>query len=270
MSRPNRLLASPRARRAMIARGISGHSVKGTGPRHRIVEADVLRFGSTPATSISRQPLSGIRRTIARRLVEAKQTVPHFYVRKTVNVDALLTFQQSRRLIHPCSLNDLMVMAVAKAVSEFPVMRSRIEGNDLVTMPNTNIGVAVGMDDGVVVPVILDADRLPLASLALETRWLIEFARKKRVENVGRGVFSVSNLGMFGVEEFTAIINPPESGILAVGAVRETLVLKNGVVHPVKVLTLTLSCDHRIVDGVAAARFLNRLTELIENPQFAP
>jgi dihydrolipoamide dehydrogenase len=256
---------SPRARRAATRLGLSVERLSGSGPGGRIVEADVLRASKNSAPG-SRQPLGGMRKTIARRLVEAKQTVPHFYLRRTIKAEALTAFLPARRMLHPCSLNDIIVKAVAMAVREFPAFRSRIDGEDLLTLDDTNIGIAVGLDGGVVVPVVLAADTLPLDKLAAETKRLIGLAREKRVENSGRGVFSISNLGMFDVEEFTAIVNPPESGILAIGAVREVMRVEDGVAGTGKALTMTLSCDHRVVDGMAAALFLNRVGELLETP----
>jgi len=207
-----------------------------------------------------------MRGTIARRLLEAKQTIPHFYVSRTIRAAALAAFYKARRQQHPCTLNDLVVRAVAMAVAEFQMFRSRIEGNELVTLPDANIGLAVGIDGGLVVPVILQANLLQLPALAAETRRVIELARERRVENSGRGVFTISNLGMYGVDEFSAIVNPPESGILAVGALRDAAVVENGELRASKVMTLTLSCDHRVIDGMAAAQFLARVTDLLESP----
>jgi len=262
--RPHKI--SPRARRAMLRLGLIPQRITGSGPDGRIVEADVLQAAKESADSASRQPLSGMRKTIARRLVEAKQTVPHFYLRRTLKADALVAFHQARRALHPCTLNDIFVKVAAMTVKEFPAFRSRIEGDDLLTFDDANIGIAVGLDEGVVVPVVPRADQLPLEKLAAETRRLIQLAREKRVENSGRGVFSISNLGMYDVEEFTAIVNPPESGILAIGAAREAMVVRDGQPHAAKVITLTLSSDHRVVDGMAAALFLKRVAELIETP----
>lgn len=262
--RPNKI--SPRARRASLRLGVNPLGIVGTGPQGRIVEADVIRAASASPVMGSRQPLGGMRKTIARRLVEAKQTVPHFYLRRTIRADALVDFHRTLRTLHPCSLNDLFVKAVSLAVREFPAFRSRIEGDDLVLMEDVNIGIAVGLDGGVVVPVVLQADFLPLDKLAIETKRLIQLAREKRVENSGRGVFSISNLGMYDVEEFTAIINPPESGILAIGSARDTMVIDGGQPRVAKVISLTLSCDHRVVDGMAAALFLKRVAELLETP----
>lgn len=250
----------------MLRLGLSVQRITGTGPNGRIVEADVLVAATESVGAGCREPLSGMRKTIARRLVEAKQTVPHFYLRRTISADALLDFLQVLRARHPCSLNDIFVKAVAMAVQEFPAFRSRIEGDDLLTLADANIGIAVGLDGGVVVPVVLQADRLPLEKLAGENKRLIQLAREKRAENSGRGVFSISNLGMYDVEEFTAIVNPPESGILAIGAARETLLVRGGESRIAKVITMTLSCDHRVVDGMVAALFLKRVAELLETP----
>jgi len=257
---------SPRAKRAMLHHGLSVQQISGTGPSGRIVEADVLLAAQNAKGTGTRHPLSGMRKTIARRLVEAKQTVPHFYLRRTIAADSLVAFHRARRVLHPCSLNDIFVRAVALAVRDFPAFRSRIDGDDLLTFDDANIGIAVGLDGGVVVPTVLQADRLSLEQLALETKRIIQLAREKRVENSGKGVFSISNLGMYDVEEFTAIVNPPESGILAIGAARETMVMRDGQAQAAKVISLTLSCDHRVVDGMAAALFLKKVAELLETP----
>jgi len=263
-----RPLASPRARRAIKRLGLQAPQIAGTGPNGRIVEADVLKAAGNrlqPAPGESREPMSKMRRAIARRLVEAKQTIPHFYVARTIRAAALADFYKACRQRHPCTLNDVILRAVAIAVGESRPMRSRIEGDELVTSPDANIGIAVGIENGLVVPVLLQADHLSLEALASETRRMIDLARERRVENSGRGVFTISNLGMYGVDEFTAIINPPESGILAVGSLRDAAIVEDGEVRPSKVMTLTLSCDHRVVDGKAAALFLGRVAELLES-----
>jgi len=264
-----RAFASPRARRAIKRLGLQPSQIPGSGPNGRIVEADVLKAGSQrpkPVAGETREPLSKMRRAIARRLVEAKQTIPHFYVSRTIRAAALADYYKSCRQQHPCTLNDVILRAVAVAVAEFPAVRSRIEGDDLVTSPDANVGIAVGIENGLVVPVVLQANRLSLEALATETRRMIELARQKRVENSGRGVFTVSNLGMYGVDEFSAIINPPESGILAVGSLRDAPIVQNNEIRPSKVMTLNLSCDHRVVDGMVAALFLARIAELLESP----
>ena len=145
-------------------------------------------------------------------------------------------------------------------------LRGRIENDEIITFPTSNIGVAVGMDDGLVVPVVIAAERLSLAQIAVEIRRIAANARAGKIEGMGNGVVTITNLGMFGVEEFSAIINPPESAILAVGATREEVIVTNGAMRPGKVMTLTLSADHRIVDGMLAAKFFARLKELLEQP----
>lgn len=257
----SRRASSPRARKTAAKLGIALDRIHGSGPNGRIVEADVIQAAaSAPISKGSRRPFTGMRRTIATRLTESKQTIPHFYMKKTVRMRALLAFLAERKNIHPCTLNDLFLKTTAIAIRELPAFRTRIEGDEIVELGDVNLGIAVGIEGGVVVPVLLNADVLPLADLATETKRLVGLARERRIENSGRGVFTLSNLGMFGVEEFSAIINPPQSGILAIGAARDDAATGE------KLLTLNLSCDHRVVDGMAAALFLNRLSEIIEAP----
>ena len=160
----------------------------------------------------------------------------------------------------------MILLACGRAIGEFASFRSRIDGDELVTTASANIGVAVGTDDGLVVPVVLGVESMTLRQAAEGSRAAVEAARSGKLQNVGKGVFTISNLGMFGIDRFSAIINPPEAAILAVGAVREEAVVAGGVVKPGKVCTLTLSCDHRVIDGVEAAKFLARLRQLLENP----
>ncbi|KKK65451.1 hypothetical protein LCGC14_2973990, partial [marine sediment metagenome] len=141
------------------------------------------------------------------------------------------------------------------------------DGNELIEYPTANIGIAVGMDDGLVVPVLIAAERLNLQQTGAETRRLAETARKGKIEGMGQGLLTITNLGMFGVERFLAIINPPEAAILAAGAVHEDVTVSDGAMKVGQVMTLMLSCDHRVIDGLAAAKFLGRLKELLENPQ---
>ncbi len=264
-----RRLASPAARKLASERHIDLATVgSGSGPRGRILSTDLAH--ARPAAAASgeaiRRPMSKMRRAIAANLQKSKQTVPHFYVRLTIDADPLLAFYKAQKLVAGCTINDVVVAAVARTMMAFPAVRSRADGNDLLEMPDANIGVAVGVPDGLVVPVVLAAQRLTLPQLAAETRRVVEAARKGKVENMGRGNFTISNLGMFGVEEFAAIINPPESAILAVAAARETVVVKDGAMRPGRVMTLTLSVDHRVVDGLLAAQFLAGLKEQLEHP----
>jgi pyruvate dehydrogenase E2 component (dihydrolipoamide acetyltransferase) len=207
-----------------------------------------------------------MRRAIGLNLQQSKQTVPHFYVRTTIDADPLLEFYRAQKLQANCTLNDVIVLAVSRTIRDFPAVRSQIVAAEIVEYPYANIGIAVGVDEGLVVPVVVGVDTLSLAQLAAETKRIVEQARKGRLENIGKGHFTISNLGMFGVEEFSAIINPPESGILAVAAAREAVVVKNGAMRVGHQMTMTLSADHRIVDGVMAAKFMQRLQAILEHP----
>ena len=255
MSRTSRLKISPRARRALRQAGLQAGDLRGSGPAGRIIEKDVrqARSAHSSGSAGKRRPVSAMRAAIARRLAESKQTVPHFYLKQTIRADALVAFRKQVKESTGASVNDLVLQAVARNLAEFPDFLCRWAGDALEEQDGVHLGVAVGLEEGgVVVPVVLNADQLSLANLRKETVRLSESARQRRIENMGRGVFTVSNLGMFGIEEFTAIVNPPESGILAVGAIRLAMT-ENG---SAQVMTVQLSCDHRIIDGVLAARFM--------------
>ena len=270
-----RVKASPAARKLAAERGIELSAVgAGSGPGGRILSSDLqtidfptIDFRTRVASGVEiRKPLSKMRRAIGLNLQQSKQTVPHFYVRTTIDADPLLAFYRDQRVATDCTLNDLIVLAVGRTIREFPAVRSQIIGNEIVEYPHANIGIAVGIEDGLVVPVVTDVDTLPLARLAAETKRVVDQARKGRLENIGKGHFTISNLGMFGVEEFSAIINPPESGILAVSAARESVIVENGAMRAGRSMTMTLSADHRIVDGVMAAKFMQRLKAILEHP----
>ena len=273
--------ASPAARRLAGERGIDLATLgTGSGPYGRITSRDLPATGvaaSQPApapkapapaaaTAPGRRKLTPMRKAIARNLQISKQNIPHFYMQVTINAAPLSEMQKIEKSKYQCSLNDFITKACAKAVGEFPSFRSRIDNDEMVETDDVNIGIAVGMDEGLVVPVLTNADRHSLRDLASETRRLVASAKSGKIENMGKGIFTITNLGMFGIEQFTAIINPPESAILAVGAARETVVVQDGAMWPGKVMTLTLSADHRVVDGLPAAKFMARLKELLENP----
>ncbi len=269
-----RVKASPAARKVAAERGVALAAVgSGSGPGGRILSTDVGRVDSASVSVVAmegggevRRPLSKMRRAIGLNLQQSKQTVPHFYVRATIDADPLLAFYREQKSAANCTLNDVIVLAVGRAIREFPAVRSQIVGNEIVEYPHANIGIAVGVDEGLVVPVVLDVDTLSLSRLAAETKRVVEQARKGRLENIGKGHFTISNLGMFGVEEFSAIINPPESGILAVSAAREAVIVENGAMRAGRQMTMTLSADHRIVDGVMAAKFMQRFQVILEHP----
>lgn len=283
-----RVAASPLARKVAAANGIALESVGGgSGPRGRIMLCDVEKAAEAqphpaqaqppmaapaiaPAIPVreggTRRPMSRMRKAIARNLTASKQNIPHFYMKTTVEADAMLAFYKAEKQNYPCSLNDVITLAVARAVMEFPAFRGQIDGDEVVEFPDANIGIAVGVEDGLVVPVLRAADTRNLKGIAAETRRLVEAARAGKVEGMGEGAFTISNLGMFGIEEFTAIVNPPESAILAVGATREEIIVKEGAFRAGRRLTLTLSADHRLIDGLLAARFMARLKALLEDP----
>lgn len=285
-AQPTRRKASPAARAAAAALGVDLEAIpQGSGPGGRILREDVERAAALakpvaagaaerpqppapqqPTSAGDRRPLSKMRRAIARNLSASKQQLPHWYLRTTVVADNLVAFHKREKALYPCSLNDVVVLAVARAILELPEFRSRLEGDEVVTFDSVNIGLAVAVEEGLVVPVVRGADRMNLKGLAAESRRVVEAARQGRLEGVGEGVFTVSNLGMFGVEEFAAIINPPEVGILAVGAVREEVIVQDGAMRPGRKMTLTLSADHRLIDGVTGARFMARVKELLEDP----
>jgi pyruvate dehydrogenase E2 component (dihydrolipoamide acetyltransferase) len=210
--------------------------------------------------------MSGMRKAIARNLTLSKTTIPHWYLSARINAAPMMALYKSQKAKVGCSVNDVIVMACARAIMEFPAMHSRVDGDTIIEFPGANIGIAVGMDDGLVVPVVMNADRLTLADLAAETKRLANQARAGKIENMGQGIFTISNLGMFGVDEFVAIINPPEAAILAVGAVREDVIVKDGAIRAGQTLNLTLSADHRLIDGTLGAQFMARLRALLENP----
>jgi pyruvate dehydrogenase E2 component (dihydrolipoamide acetyltransferase) len=275
-----RVKASPAARKIAATMGVDLGSVgAGSGPQGRILSTDLNRATPvrTPPPSapvvpaapgtVVRKPMSKMRRAIAVNLQTSKQTIPHFYLTLTINADPLFAFYRAQKPATGCTINDVILLAVGKTIAEFPAFRSRLEGNDIVEMPNANVGVAVTIDEGLVVPVVMAIENHTLSTLPAETKRVVENARKGKLENIGKGVFTISNMGMLGVESFGAIINPPESGILAIAAVRESVVVKDGAFRAAKVMTMTLSVDHRVVDGAMAAGFMNKLKERLENPQ---
>ncbi len=269
-----RIKASPAARKAAAERGLDLAAIgAGSGPGGRILLADVEKAPdtasqagrATPKGAI-RRPISAMRRAIGRNMLASKQNIPHFYMRLTIDGEAMYEFYRAEKAKYPCTLNDVVVLACAKVLMEMPAFRSQLDGGDFIEFPAANIGVAVGVEDGLVVPVLVEANELNLEELAVRTKRMVEAARGGKVEAMGQGVFTITNVGMLGVEEFSPIINPPEAAILAVGALRDEVVVRDGEVRPGRVMTMTLSADHRIIDGLIAAKFIARLKELLENP----
>lgn len=277
----SRKRVSPVARRAAADLGVDVEGLgEGSGPDGRILLEDVrAAVAARPAPSApapaaaadapvrkgkaGRRPMSKMRRAIARNLTMSKQTVPHWYIKMTIDAAPVIAYRHRQKALFQCSMNDVLVEACVRAIVEFPQFRTQVDGDDLVTQERVHIGLAVAVEDGLVVPVIKNADTLSLSGIAVESRRIIESARQGKPENMGQGVFTISNLGMFGVDEFTAIVNPPEAAILAVGSVREQVIVENGAMRPGKTLTLTLSSDHRVIDGAVGARFMARLREIL-------
>ena len=221
-----------------------------------------------------RAPLSGLRKVAATRLAESASTVPHFYLTMDVDMtrltglrEQLIAYGEKRGLAR-VSVNDLIIKAAGIALRSFPAVNASLEGGEVVEYADVNVGFAVALDDGLVVPVVASADQKSVFDIAAATRYLGEKARGKGLgpKDYGYGTFTISNLGMFGVDQFTAIINPPEAAILAVGRVKDTPVAVDGKVEIKAMMSVTLSSDHRLIDGAVAGRFLSHLREILEQP----
>ena len=301
-----RIFASPLARRMAQQAGLDLGAIRGSGPQGRIVKSDIeaaLSAGraapaptpvrpaaapqptpaAAPALSKERvaalagnppyteRPLTAMRRVIARRLTEAKQTVPHFYLTIDCEIDQLLKIRtefNAKSDAYRISVNDFVIRAAALALRQVPAANASWSDEAILLWDTVDIAVAVALDDGLITPIVKMADRKGLAAIANETRDLVARARagKLKLEEFQGGTFSVSNLGMYGVRDFAAVINPPHGGILAVGAGEQRPVVKNGALAVATVMSCTLSCDHRAVDGAVGAQFLAAFKKLVEDP----
>lgn len=273
-----RLRASPYVRKVARERGVDLSNVSGSGPQGRVIARDLLSVGSaaTSAQTVAgplttRLPLSAMRKTIARRLTESKQTVPHFYLRIDIDAGPLNAARASLKTLFPdvpISINDLVLKGTAAALRLHPMVNVSFDGDALVQHHGVHLSVAVAIPDGLLTPVVRDADRKSLREIAAEVRDLAARAkeRKLRPDEMSGGTFSVSNLGMFGIHEFAAVINPPEAAILAVGKIRKKAVIKDDIVGLGERMALTLSCDHRAVDGAVGGAFLATLQKILEQP----
>ena len=276
---PERILASPAARRIAKERGVDLASLKGSGPEGSIVAEDVLGAptGQTKAPPAEPKaaktvPLSAMRRIVGERMTRSKQTAPHFYVSMDVDmteVDKKRTEWKEKGEEPVASINDFILWASAQTLKDFPFLNSTLTAEGIELLPDINIGVAVAIEEGLVVPVIRNADRLSLQEVAKQSRELAEKAQKKKLFPLDYegGTFTVSNLGMFGVDTFVAIINPPQCAILAVGQAARRAVARGEEIVARPIMTMTLSADHRIADGAIAARFLKEVKELLEKPE---
>jgi pyruvate dehydrogenase E2 component (dihydrolipoamide acetyltransferase) len=301
-----RVLASPYVRKVARERGIDLQGAQGTGPGGRVVPADLeslerrepvaaplARVSSAGVPSTLRaplleepevRPLTPMRKTIARRLTESKATVPHFYLSIDVDASGLVKLREQINAelaaaadaqkgggdAQPTkvSINDLLIKACAVALANVPECNASFTPDAILVHRRVDISVAVAIADGLVTPVVRRADQKSVVAISRELRELAGRARARKLkpEEMQDGTFSISNLGMFGIDEFAAVINPPEGAILAVGQVRDVPVVQNGAVVPGKRLSMTLSCDHRVVDGAVGAAFLAELRRLVEHP----
>ncbi|MGQ9629220.1 MAG: pyruvate dehydrogenase complex dihydrolipoamide acetyltransferase [bacterium] len=279
-----RLRASPLARTMAKTEGIDLSQVRGSGPRGRVIKRDVEAYIASRAekrppavaqAAIEAEyesiPLSGMRKTIARRLTESKGPIPHFYITIDVNMGPAMELRNSLNNLADdikITFNDIIVKASASALTKYPAVNAAFAGDSIRIYKHAHIGIAVAVEDGLITPVIRDCDGKSLGQIAREARDLVERARERRLlpEEFTGATFTVSNLGMFDVENFAAIINPPEGAILAVGAIRKVPVVVDDRLEVGHRMKVTISCDHRAIDGATAAQFLNELKRILESP----
>jgi pyruvate dehydrogenase E2 component (dihydrolipoamide acetyltransferase) len=286
-----RIKASPLAKKIAAEKGIDISQVTGSGDNGRIVKKDIDNFvpgraaapasqpaaakgavPSAPAGQVSFEdvPVSQMRKAIAKRLSESKFTAPHFYVTMAIDMDKAIESRTRLNEVSPVkiSFNDLVLKAVATALKQHPAINSSWMGDKIRVNHHVNIGVAVAIEDGLVVPVVRFADTKTLSQIAAEVKDLAQRAKARKLQPADweGSTFTISNMGMFGVDEFTAIINTPDACILAVSAIQQVPVVKNGAVVPGNIMKLTLSCDHRVVDGAVGSAFLQTVKSLLEEP----
>lgn len=287
-----RILASPLAKRMAREKGYDLSKIQGSGDFGRIIKRDVENFKPAPEQKPSERAAVGepaislpavvgeesyeeimvsqMRKTIAKRLSESKFTSPHFYLTMEINMDQAMQARKNINEVAPVkiSFNDIIIKACAAALRQHPKVNTSWLGDRIRMNKHIHIGVAVAVDEGLLVPVIKFADNKSLAHIAVEVKEMVDKARNKQLQpkDWEGNTFTISNLGMFGIEEFTAIINPPDACILAVGGIKETAVVKEGQLVAGNVMKVTLSCDHRVVDGATGAAFLQTLKGLLENP----
>jgi len=285
ISKDKRLKASPLAKKIAEEKGINLTNIKGSGDGGRIIKKDIEENTEIISTqnstniilpktigeeSFDEVPISQMRKTISKRLSESKFSSPHFYITMEINMDNCI---EGRKKINETSevkisFNDIIIKATAAALRKHPMINSSYLEDKLRTNHHIHIGVAVAVKDGLLVPIIKFADNKSLSHISLEIKNLANKAKNKNLQpsDWEGNTFTISNLGMFGIDEFTAIINPNDSCILAVGGIKNTPIIKNGEIVPGNLMKVTLSCDHRIVDGAMGSAFLQTLKELIEDP----
>jgi len=279
-----RIIASPLAKRLASEKGIELSEVQGSGDGGRIIKKDIEDYKPSKAKSsgassapvvgkesYTEEPVSQMRKTIAKRLAESKYTAPHFYLTMEVDMENAMTSRKAiNAAIEPSkiSINDMVIKAVAAALKKHPKVNSSWLGDKIRYNEHVHIGVAVAVDEGLLVPVIRHADQKSMVKINEE---VVDFAGKARSKKLQPkdwegNTFTVSNLGMYGIEEFTAIINPPDACIMAIGTIVEKPVVKNGQIVVGHTMKVTLSCDHRVVDGAVGSEFLNTFKKYLENP----
>jgi pyruvate dehydrogenase E2 component (dihydrolipoamide acetyltransferase) len=284
--------ASPLAKKIAAERGVSLEGISGTGPGNRVVAKDVPAKGAAPAPAGSAAaapkieakaagegdktiPLSNMRRTIADRLVASKQQNPHFYLSIEVDAGALTRLRKELNASNEAAglpkltVNDFVLLAVGRAAAQHPYINASWGGDSIIQYGAVNISVAVAVDDGLITPVIRNADKLSLKEISAAVKDLAKRARERKLkpqEYMG-GTFSISNLGMFGVRAFASVLNTPEGMILSVGEGSPRAVVRDGKIEIANVMTVTLTCDHRVVDGATGARWLQQFRHFVETPK---
>jgi pyruvate dehydrogenase E2 component (dihydrolipoamide acetyltransferase) len=274
----DRIKISPLARKIADEKGIDPHALKGTGDNGRIIKRDIDKYktsgiGMPTAVGVegyTEEPVSQMRKAIARRLGESKFSAPHFYLTMEIDMDNAIKTREAINTVAgvKISFNDLVIKAVAASIRLHPKINSSWLGDKIRYNNHIHIGVAVAVDEGLLVPVVRFADGKTLTQIATEVRNFAVKAKDKKLQpsDWEGNTFTISNLGMFGIDEFTAIINSPDACILAVGGIKQTPVVKNGQIVPGNIMKVTLSCDHRVVDGAIGSAFLKTLKQNLENP----
>lgn len=288
----SKVFASPLAKRIAASEGVDLSALQGTGPHGRIIKADVLEAKTAApakatgkavataavgrdATEYTKIPNNQMRKVIAKRLTESKQTVPHFYLNVECELDKLLALRSDMNHAtdkdnpaYKLSVNDFIIKAVAMALRAVPAANASWTDEAILQYNNVDVSVAVAIDGGLITPIVKNADQKSMSVISNEMKGLITRAKAGKLapEEFQGGGFSISNLGMYGVKNFNAIVNPPQGCILAIGAGTERAVVKKGVIAPATVMDATLSCDHRVVDGAVGAEFLAAFKRFVENP----
>ena len=293
-----RMIVSPLAARMAAESGLDLRSVQGSGPGGRIIKRDIEAALSQPkaapeaprypravepvrfqpaavaaASAYRDEPATQIRQTIARRLVTSLGPVPHFFLTTDIEMDRAAEMRRSINALDPelkISINDIIIKVTAAALLQHPQVNASFQEKFVRYYEHADIGVAVAIEDGLITPVVRAADQKSLSQIAAEVRELAERARSKRLqpEEYTGATFSISNLGMFGIDEFTAVINPPEGGILAVGAMTPKPVVRDNEIVVRQMMRVTMSCDHRVIDGATGAKFLQTFKKILENPLY--